>query len=162
MTNHTLQKSMFQSGCIFAGSAVVLGAFGAHALKDLIEPTQLETFETGVKYQFMHAIGILIIALSLRKLKEITAKRVWYLFMFGIVIFSLSLYFLSLRAVLGFSEQFKAVGAFTPLGGLSFIVGWAYLAYDGFKLTDLESSSSRKHHSKHRHHSSEKIESPEL
>lgn len=154
MTNHTLQKSMFQTGCVFAGTSVILGAFGAHALKDVLEPAQLSTFETGVKYQFMHALGILIVGLSLRKLKETTAKRVWYLFMVGIGVFSLSLYFLSMRSLLGFSDSYKAVGAITPLGGLSFISGWFYLAYDGFKLTDNE-SHSHKHRTRSHSHGAE-------
>lgn len=151
MTNHTLQKSMFQTGCLFAGTAVILGAFGAHALKDVLEPTQLATFETGVKYQFMHALGILIVGLSLRKLKETTAKRVWYLFMVGIGVFSLSLYFLAMRSLLDLPDSYKAVGALTPLGGLSFISGWFYLAYDGFKLSDSESHSRRHRARNHSH-----------
>ena len=150
MTNHTLQKSMFQSGCIFAGTAVILGAFGAHALKEVLDPTELATFETGVKYQFMHALGILLIALSLRKIKGKTARYVWYLFSFGTLFFSLSLYVLSMRSLLGLSDQFKAIGAVTPLGGLCFIAGWLYLAYDGFRVYDDEEQHRSKRKS-HRH-----------
>jgi uncharacterized membrane protein YgdD (TMEM256/DUF423 family) len=155
MTNHTLQKSMFQSGCVFAGTSVILGAFGAHALKDVLDPSELATFETGVRYQFMHAIGILTVSLSLRKLKEKTARNVWYMFIFGILVFSLSLYLLATRNLLGFSEQFKFIGAFTPLGGLSFIGGWAYLAYDGFKLSNEEHHSGHKHRTHSHSHTSD-------
>lgn len=148
MTNHTLQKSMFQSGCIFAGTAVILGAFGAHALKDSLTQTDLATFETGVKYQFFHAFGILLISLSLRKLNEHTARRAWYLFMYGTVIFSTSLYLIAVRSMIGLPETFKAIGAITPIGGLCFISGWAYLAYDGFKLIDGTEKPSSKRRSR--------------
>ncbi|MES2559471.1 MAG: DUF423 domain-containing protein [Bacteroidota bacterium] len=138
MTNHTLQKSMFQSGCILAGTAVILGAFGAHALKDVLEPTELATFETGVRYQFLHAFGTLMISLSLRRLKEKTARNVWYLFIAGSILFCASLYLLAMRSMLGLPEQLKAIGAITPVGGLSFIAGWLLLAFNGFKVPDAE------------------------
>lgn len=138
MTNHTLQKLMFQSGCIFAGTAVILGAFGAHALKDVLQPSELATFETGVRYQYLHAFGTLMISLSLRRLREKTARNVWYLFMFGSILFSVSLYLLAMRSILGLSEDFKVIGAITPFGGICFIIGWFHLAIHGFKQPDAE------------------------
>ncbi len=147
MTNHTLQKLMFQSGCIFAGTAVILGAFGAHALKDILDANELATFETGVRYQFLHAFAILLISISLRRLRENTARNAWRLFLAGIILFSVSLYLLAMRSVLGFSEQFKIIGIITPIGGLCFISGWFLLAYNGFKIQDDEEQSNHRRRS---------------
>lgn len=162
MTNHTLQKSMFQSGCILAGTAVILGAFGAHALKDILSSSELSTFETGVKYQFLHAFGILIIALSLRRLNEKTARNVWYLFMLGSILFCLSLYLLSMRSMLSLPEQFKKLGAITPLGGISFITGWFMLAMKGYKKPDAEELHRQRHRSHSHKHTPESEENVQL
>jgi uncharacterized membrane protein YgdD (TMEM256/DUF423 family) len=97
--------------------AVVLGAFGAHALKDRIEPSALEVFRTGATYQFFHGIALICIGIAswntVQKLFSICA----WLFLIGIFVFSGSLYALAI------SDQ-KWFGAITPLGGLCFISGW--------------------------------------
>lgn len=158
MTNHTLQKSMFQTGCMFAGTAVILGAFGAHALKDVLSPTDLSTFETGVRYQFLQAFGTVMIAVSLRRLKEKTARNVWYLFMFGSILFSGSLYLLAVRSLLDLTDQLKVLGALTPIGGICFIAGWFHLALHGFKAPDEEEvhrEKRRSHRSRHESNNTE-------
>lgn len=138
MTNRTLQKIMFQSGCVFAALAVVLGAFGAHGLKNSVSAADLDTFETGVKYQFIHALAIVMMSFSLRRLKEKTARISFRLFVWGIGLFSVSLYLLATRSIFGLENELRWIGGITPLGGLSFIAGWLYLAYNGYKAFDGE------------------------
>jgi uncharacterized membrane protein YgdD (TMEM256/DUF423 family) len=133
MTNRTLQQTMFQAGCILAGLGVALGAFGAHGLKTAVPAADAAVFETGVKYQFIHALAILAMSFGYARIKHNVAKVSFGLFIAGIVLFSCSLYILGIRSIPGMSEELKWVGAITPLGGLSFIAGWLYLAVKGYK-----------------------------
>ncbi len=115
-------RLFFGIGCVGAALAVVLGAFGAHALRDRLGPQILAIYETGVRYQVYHAVALLIVGL----LRGSAPRSPWidaagWLFVFGIVIFSGSLYLLSLSGA-------RWLGAITPLGGLAFIGGWATLA----------------------------------
>jgi uncharacterized membrane protein YgdD (TMEM256/DUF423 family) len=107
--------------------AVILGAFGAHALKDRISPAMLTVYETGIRYHIIHALAIILVALIADKLGE-SAKLAWCsrLFLLGIVLFSGSLYALALSGI-------KIFGAITPLGGLAFISGWLLLAVTAAK-----------------------------
>jgi uncharacterized membrane protein YgdD (TMEM256/DUF423 family) len=144
MTNHTLQKQMIQTGAGLAALSIALGAFGAHSLKALISEKALDTFETGVRYQFYHAISIVVIGGMLRRLDEKTAKRIWQLFLLGIFLFSLSLYILSSSSI--FTQNTEGVlwiGGITPFGGLCFIAGWVLLAIKGYKLNN---DDTRPHH----------------
>ena len=112
----------------FAGAlGVVLGAFGAHALRGSIEPRLIETFQTAVQYQLIHALALLLVSLTMgwlgqSLLFEISA----YAFMAGIILFSGSLYGLVLT-------EMKWLGPVTPLGGLCLIVGWLALLVGGFR-----------------------------
>lgn len=111
----------FISGAVFAGLGVALGAFGAHALKARLTPERLETFETGVRYQMYHAFGLLVAGLALRSgMPAGWLAAAGGLFLAGILLFSGSLYLLVL------SER-RWLGAITPLGGVSFILGWLCL-----------------------------------
>jgi uncharacterized membrane protein YgdD (TMEM256/DUF423 family) len=120
----------------FSGAmAVALGAMGAHFLKSkletgLITETNLQTFETAAKYQMYHSIVILVLALFVDKIKLATSAG--YFMMAGIVMFSGSLYLLSLKGLLGL-ENINWVGPITPLGGLCFIIGWIMLGVAGIK-----------------------------
>ena len=109
--------------------AVVLGAFGAHALKDRLDEYALGIFETAVQYHFYHSFrttgGTGVIALS--QPQTAMLKSSGWLFLLGIVVFCGSLYLLSVTGV-------RWLGAITPLGGLAFIGGWACLAATGWKL----------------------------
>lgn len=108
-------------GGSFAGLAVALGAFGAHALKSVLEVTnRMETFETGVKYQFYHALALLVLGLLMQKFDHRMFTWAGYSFVAGIILFSGSLYILSLSGVTKW-------GAVTPLGGIAFIIGWITL-----------------------------------
>lgn len=118
-----MYKPFLIAGAIFGALAVALGAFGAHALKSMVSVTALATFETGVRYQFYHAVALLlagILYLSFPSKKIIWAGR---LFIAGVILFSGSLYLLTLLPA-----EFKWVGAITPFGGVSFIVGWILMA----------------------------------
>lgn len=109
-------------GALSGASAVVLGAFGAHALKGQLSELSLSAFETGVQYQMMHSLGVLMVGTLMLVLGT---KPAWLVtawsFSLGIVLFSGSLYGLS---VLGW----RWLGPVTPLGGVLFIVGWLALA----------------------------------
>jgi uncharacterized membrane protein YgdD (TMEM256/DUF423 family) len=108
-------------GSALGGLAVATGAFGAHALKSMLAATnRLETFETGVKYQFYHALALLILGLLMQKYEHKLFIWSGYGFIVGIILFSGSLYILSLTGV-------NKWGAVTPLGGLAFLVGWTML-----------------------------------
>lgn len=148
MTNHTLQKQLFQTGSFLAGTALALGAFGAHALREQITDQYLNVYETGVRYQFFHAFALLILAVFLRRLHEKTVKLAFFLFTSGAIIFSGSLYLLS-TSMLWYGEDLKWLGGITPIGGVALITGWLLMAVNGYKYTSSEEShssrSSRKH-----------------
>ena len=116
-------KHFFALGAILAGLSVMAGAFGSHALKSRIEPDLLAIFETAARYQIYHALGLILIAL-IREPSTLIGVAGW-LFFAGILIFSGSLYILSLSGI-------RWLGAITPIGGLAFIIGWLCLAI-GFK-----------------------------
>lgn len=108
-------------GSSFAGLAVAIGAFGAHALKSVLEATnRVETFETGAKYQFYHALALIVLGLLMQKFDHRMFTWAGYGFVAGIILFSGSLYILSLSGVTKW-------GAVTPLGGIAFLIGWITL-----------------------------------
>jgi len=111
-------------GAIMLGLSVILGAFGAHALRGRLDDYAMGIYEKAVFYQFVHALGILIVPLFARAgaLTESSAAWVCGLLLAGILIFSGSLYTLALTGV-------RTFGAITPIGGLSFIAAWFLLAY---------------------------------
>ncbi len=115
------------TGALFGAIAVILGAFGAHALKDTLTPDSLRVFHTGVEYQFYHAFAMIICGI----IKERRPSRLinWSgsLFLAGIILFPGSLYCLSLFDAMSF------VGIVTPFGGLAFIAGWITLAISQWK-----------------------------
>lgn len=125
----------------FSGAtAVALGAMGAHFLKSkldtgLITDTNLQTFETGVRYHIIHSIALLVLALLLTKSTNKLFHKAGYCFMIGIVLFSGSLYLLSTADLIGLNE-IKWLGPITPIGGLFFISGWLLIAYAGMKKKD--------------------------
>src|SRR5204863_827524 len=108
-------------GSAAAALAVMLGAFGAHALKEKLASDQLQVFETGVRYQMYHALALIFVAVLSDKINSSLLTVSGYLFLSGIVLFSGSLYLLSARNLLGI-ENWKFLGPVTPLGGMCFIV----------------------------------------
>lgn len=109
------------TGAVLAGLAVALGAFGAHALRASLSAENLAIFETGVRYQMYHAIGILFAAWRTSHAPDSSARLAGWLFVVGSVVFSGSLYLLVLTEV-------RWLGAITPIGGGAFLVGWLALA----------------------------------
>jgi uncharacterized membrane protein YgdD (TMEM256/DUF423 family) len=105
--------------------AVILGAFGAHALKARLDVGALANWETAVRYQFYHVFAIITAAWLADKSQDKLALRAGWLFFIGILLFSGSLYFLSLRNLLEMNLLW--LGPITPLGGLAFISGWVCL-----------------------------------
>jgi uncharacterized membrane protein YgdD (TMEM256/DUF423 family) len=110
---------------ILLALAVMLGAFGAHGLRDRLDPYSLSVYEKAVFYHFIHALGILLVSALARSgaLMPAAQGRVAWLLFIGILFFSGSLYLLALSGV-------KILGAITPVGGLAFIAGWIVLAID--------------------------------
>ena len=108
--------------------AVAFGAFGAHALKGRLDEYALGVFQTAVQYHFYHSLALLAVGiLAVSQPQTALLKTSGWLFFLGILIFSGSLYVLSLSGV-------RWLGAITPLGGLAFLAGWACLAATGWKL----------------------------
>lgn len=122
---------------ISGAKAVALGALGAHYLKSklptgLITPDQLAGFDTAVKYQMYHTLGMLALILLARHVTHRFINWAYWCFFTGIVLFSGSLYFLCTRHLLG-AEGLSVLGPVTPLGGLFLIAGWVFIALLGFR-----------------------------
>lgn len=117
-----MDRLFFIVGCLSALIAVAAGAFGAHALRGKLTPDALNTFEVGVRYQLYHALALIAVAWVISHWPNANATIVGWLFVAGTVLFSGSLYMLSLTGVQGF-------GIVTPVGGVLFIAGWLYLAW---------------------------------
>jgi uncharacterized membrane protein YgdD (TMEM256/DUF423 family) len=112
---------------LFCTTSVVLGAFGAHLLKDLLTEHQLSSFQTGIRYQMFHGLSILILALNENYFTE-KLNRVLQLMSVGIILFSLSIYLLNLQELLELPLSF--LGPVTPLGVLFLIVSWILLFFN--------------------------------
>lgn len=110
--------------------AIVLGAFGAHALKELVTLEKLNSFETGVRYQMFGGLALLILGLNADRF-SFSLRPFFRLNLIGILLFSLSIYLLALQEVIGVSLRF--LGPVTPLGGLLLIVSWALLFFQLFR-----------------------------
>ena len=120
------QKLFLVLGAALAGTAVVLGAFGAHALRSRLPTDQLAVFETGVRYQMYHALALFAVAWLAEKSPGRGAAAAGWLFIAGTLFFSGSLYLLATRTLTGL-EHARWLGPITPLGGLCFITGWTTL-----------------------------------
>jgi len=109
-------------GSINAAIAIMAGAFAAHGLKSRLSTHYLEVFQTGAQYHFYHALALLIVGIIIQQFPEQGLLK-WsgYLFLLGILLFSGSLYTLSITGI-------TWLGAITPLGGVAFIVGWLMMA----------------------------------
>jgi|TARA_B110000967_G_C18469755_1_gene356773 uncharacterized membrane protein YgdD (TMEM256/DUF423 family) len=112
---------------LFCTTSVVLGAFGAHLLKDLLTEHQLSSFQTGIRYQMFHGLSILILALNKNYFTE-KLNKVLQLMSVGIILFSLSIYLLNLQELLGLALSF--LGPVTPIGGLFLMVSWTLLFFN--------------------------------
>lgn len=132
-----MQRFLLFSGTLLAAIGVILGAFGAHALKAKLTAEQLQIFQTGIHYHFYHAIGILFAGLLLYKIDSPLVSYAGISFIIGILFFSGSLYLLATSSITGLDSYRSILGPITPLGGLSFIIGWILLAVDILKTKTL-------------------------
>ena len=123
-------KSAFviQISAISGFLAVAFGAFGAHALKQRLSSEMLAIYHTAVEYQFIHTLALLVVGLLIQIWGKSTPLTVSAIaFSFGIVVFSGSLYLLSLTGI-------RWLGAITPIGGIAFLIGWASLLVAAFEI----------------------------
>ena len=111
---------------ILGALAVIFGAFGAHALKKILNEEQLKSFETGVKYQMYHAIVLLLIGFNFN-LETASEKYMVFSFMIGILLFSFSIYGLVISSAK--NKKLRFLGPITPIGGLLLVYGWCLLCY---------------------------------
>ena len=124
-----MDKKVISTGAILGAIAIILGAFGAHALKKVLDVDQLATFETGVKYQMYHALFLLFVGTS-QLVSEKAKKGILYLVAIGVLFFSGSIYLLATNGLLGI--DFIAIGFVTPIGGFLLIMAWFWLFFDFF------------------------------
>lgn len=117
-----MDRLFFGVGCVSAGVAVALGAFGAHGLRNRLVPDMLSVFEIGVRYQMYHALALLGVALAHARWPTTAITVAGWLFIAGTLVFSGSLYLLALTGQ-------RWLGAITPLGGAALIAGWLALAW---------------------------------
>ena len=117
-----MDRFFFVAGSIFGFLAVALGAFAAHGLKGRLTPDMLTVFETAVRYHMYHALALLGVAWAASHWPDSRVQFAGWAFIFGIVVFSGSLYLLSTTGV-------RWLGAITPIGGLGFLIGWLLLVW---------------------------------
>lgn len=127
MTLHPLAKKSLVLGSALLALAVLIGAFGAHGLKNMVTPEKLVTFETGVRYHFYHAIGLLFVGLIQQQFQNIkTTISHWALFL-GVLLFSFNCYFYTITDI-------KTFAMIVPIGGVAFVIGWIALMIQLLKL----------------------------
>lgn len=117
-----MDRLFFAIGALSAFIAVAAGAFGAHGLKARLSPEMLNVFEIGVRYQMFHALALFVVAWAYTRWPVALISASGFLFIGGTVLFSGSLYLLSITGT-------KWLGAITPFGGLAFLAGWACLGW---------------------------------
>jgi uncharacterized membrane protein YgdD (TMEM256/DUF423 family) len=121
-----MDKKIIKTASFLGMLAIILGAFGAHELKKALNIEQLATFETGVKYQMYHALFLLFIGLT-EKIDESTKNKIFYATIFGVIMFSGSIYLLATKNITNL--DFSIFGIVTPIGGLFLIAAWFLLFY---------------------------------
>ena len=117
-----MDRLFFAAGSLSAFLAVALGAFAAHGLKSKLPADMFNVFEVGVRYHMYHALALLAVAWASSRWPGTTVTAAGYLFIFGTLLFSGSLYLLALGGP-------RWLGAITPVGGLAFLIGWLLLAW---------------------------------
>jgi uncharacterized membrane protein YgdD (TMEM256/DUF423 family) len=127
MTSQTLARRNLLLGAILLALAVLIGAFGAHGLKSMVEAEKLVTFETGVRYHFFHAFGLMILGLIQNQYPTLNTNTSFWAFCAGILLFSFNCYFYVLSGI-------KIFAIIVPVGGLLFILGWVVLSWKLLKL----------------------------
>lgn len=124
-----MTKKLITTASILGAIAIILGAFGAHALKKVLNSDQLITFETGVRYQIYHALFLLFIS-TLDTITDKSKKVILTLVQLGVLFFSGSIYLLASNDLTAF--DFKTIGFITPIGGALLIAAWCVLIYQNW------------------------------
>ena len=122
-----MQRLFLILGALSAALGVAAGAFGAHALRDKVEPRLLEVFETGARYQMYHAMALVAVGLVASRWPSSLLSTAGWLFVAGTLFFTGSLYAMTFTGI-------RALGAITPIGGVCFIAGWVCLAIAAAKF----------------------------
>ena len=130
----TYRKILLTAGVI-GMLAVVLGAFGAHSLKDMLPLNKLAIYKTGVTYQFYHVLALLIVGLLIKSSPSKFLSWSAICFCIGILCFSGSLYLLATREIIGLTN-YRWLGPITPIGGVFFILGWGFIVVEALRNTD--------------------------
>ncbi len=128
-----MKKNILVKAGVLGMIAVIFGAFAAHALKQILTPEQLESFQTGVRYQIIHAVVLLFLFLIIERYPSKQLIIASHLIFYGVLLFSGSIYVLTLKNMLGI-ETLKFAGPITPIGGLLLILGWIFIVVGGVKL----------------------------
>ncbi len=126
-------KNILIKAGIFGLIAVLGGAFGAHALKEVLTPEQLISFQTGVRYQLIHAVVLLFLFFLIGRYESKQFRIAAKLMFWGVILFSGSIYILTLKNIIGL-DVLKYVGPITPIGGLLIISGWVFIVIGGVKI----------------------------
>ena len=121
-----MNKRIVLTGIILIVTAIILGAFGAHALKAILSTKSLSSYEVGVRYQMYHGLAFLMLGLT-AKTFHFDLRTVFRLLLAGVVLFSGSIYGLAMQEPLNVSMKF--FGPITPIGGVLMIVGWLLLLF---------------------------------
>jgi uncharacterized membrane protein YgdD (TMEM256/DUF423 family) len=124
---HPLAKQCLVIGASLLSLAVLIGAFGAHGLKSIVDADKLMTFETGVRYHFYHAFGIIIVGIIQQLFHDLKLNVSLYAFLVGILLFSFNCYFYVLTGM-------KVFAMIVPVGGLLYVLGWTVLSVKLLKL----------------------------
>ncbi|MEH6658902.1 DUF423 domain-containing protein [Leeuwenhoekiella marinoflava] len=125
-----MKRTLLITGSLLGLTAVILGAFGAHGLKESLTPEALNSFETGVRYQMYHAFLLLIAATAL-PLTEKAQKSTFYLIVLGVLLFSGSIYLLTTKSLTGI--DISSIAWITPIGGALLISAWILITYNFIK-----------------------------
>ena len=126
-----MNKRIILTASFFGVVAVLLGAFGAHGLKAVIDQSSIDIWQKGVEYQFYHTFALLYLSTFARYRNKLI-NIAYFCFTFGIVLFSGSLYLLATRSILKL-DFINLIGPITPIGGLLFVLGWIMLFFAAFK-----------------------------
>ena len=118
-----MHKTFLVLGTLLAGLAVILGAFGAHGLKQLVAQETVASYQTGVQYQMYHAFALILVGILYNRLPDNLINYAGYLFLAGIVLFSGSLYLIASLKAMNKAIS-PGIGIITPVGGLLFVAGW--------------------------------------
>ena len=125
-----MERKITSIAALMGMTAIIFGAFGAHALKKYLSLEQLTSFETGVKYQMYHALFLLFLGINSIVLEKVK-KTVFLLVVFGVIFFSGSIYLLATKPISG--VDFKFIGIVTPIGGAFLILAWSILFWNIWK-----------------------------